>query len=176
MARLPRRIVTTNAPSGRSRIETCDVPIRKGIVTELWFTCRSGLAPENTEDVSRRPVQLEPPEGGTVVRLFHVAPEQRMQGLSDDQLEEMYAAHFKEMGASQSRSDTTRHPGMHRTGTIDYVVLLSGSITLLLDDDQIDLEPFDIVVQRGTNHAWINHGDASALLMAVLVDNTEATQ
>jgi hypothetical protein len=40
-----------------------------------------------------------------------------------------------------------------------------------LDDDEIDLKPFDVVVQRGTNHAWVNRGNIPALLMAVLIDD-----
>lgn len=42
---------------------------------------------------------------------------------------------------------------MHKTRTIDYVVLLSGEVTLLLDKGEVDLKPFDVVVQRGTSHA-----------------------
>ena len=60
---------------------------------------------------------------------------------------------------------------MHRSNTTDYIILLSGSITLVLDTDERDLKPFDVVIQRGTNHAWINRGSEDALLMAVLVDD-----
>jgi quercetin dioxygenase-like cupin family protein len=46
---------------------------------------------------------------------------------------------------------------------------LAGSVSLLLDEgDPIALSPFDVVVQRATNHAWINTGDSEALLVAVL--------
>jgi uncharacterized cupin superfamily protein len=59
---------------------------------------------------------------------------------------------------------------MHKSKTTDYIILLSGQITLMLDDGEVDLKPLDCVVQRGTNHAWINRGEEDALLMAVLVD------
>ena len=59
---------------------------------------------------------------------------------------------------------------MHKTKTIDYIIVLSGHVTLLLDDDERDLRPFDVVVQRGTNHAWINKGTEPALLCAILID------
>jgi quercetin dioxygenase-like cupin family protein len=62
---------------------------------------------------------------------------------------------------------------MHRTNTLDYVVLLSGCVTLLLDDGAVELEPFDVVIQRGTNHAWVNYGSTDALLAAVLLDAGE---
>jgi Uncharacterized conserved protein, contains double-stranded beta-helix domain len=75
------------------------------------------------------------------------------------------------MGASHERVDTTRHPAMHKTKTIDYIILLDGDVTLLLDEDEVRLKPFNVVVQRGTNHAWVNNGDKPALLIAVLIDS-----
>ena len=62
---------------------------------------------------------------------------------------------------------------MHKTRTVDYVILLSGEVTLLLDRGEVDLKPFDVVVQRGTNHAWVNKGKEPALIAAVLVDARE---
>jgi quercetin dioxygenase-like cupin family protein len=50
------------------------------------------------------------------------------------------------------------------------VVLLSGEVTLMLEKGEVDLKPFDVVVQRGTNHAWINKGKEPALIAAVLID------
>ncbi len=73
-------------------------------------------------------------------------------------------------GAAAVRPDTSRHPSMHRTRTVDYVVLLRGEITMLLDEGEVRLKPFDAVVQHGTNHAWVNHGAETALLAGVLVD------
>ena len=67
--------------------------------------------------------------------------------------------------------DTRKHPAMHKTETIDYIILLKGDVTLILDNDEVNLKPFDVVVQRGTNHAWVNNGDEPALLTAVLIDS-----
>jgi quercetin dioxygenase-like cupin family protein len=60
---------------------------------------------------------------------------------------------------------------MHKTNTIDYIILLKGDVTLLLDEDEVNLKPHDVVVQRGTNHAWVNNGTEPALLIAVLIDS-----
>jgi quercetin dioxygenase-like cupin family protein len=60
---------------------------------------------------------------------------------------------------------------MHQTKTIDYIILLEGDVTLLLDEDEVQLKPFNVVVQRGTNHAWVNNGTEPALLIAVLIDS-----
>jgi mannose-6-phosphate isomerase-like protein (cupin superfamily) len=61
---------------------------------------------------------------------------------------------------------------MHRTDTIDYVVCLSGEIDMDLDDSTVRLKPGDVMVQRGTNHCWINRGTVPARIAVVLVDGT----
>ena len=60
---------------------------------------------------------------------------------------------------------------MHKSDTIDYIILLKGDVTLILDQEEVDIKPFDVVVQRGTNHAWVNNGNDPALLIAVLIDS-----
>ena len=51
---------------------------------------------------------------------------------------------------------------MHRTQTLDYVVVIEGELVLLLDDSEVTLKPGDVVVQRGTDHAWENRSDQVA--------------
>jgi quercetin dioxygenase-like cupin family protein len=60
--------------------------------------------------------------------------------------------------------------GMHRTETIDYVIVVSGAIDMEMDDSTVSLSAGDVMVQRGTNHAWINRGSETARLAFVLVD------
>jgi mannose-6-phosphate isomerase-like protein (cupin superfamily) len=55
-----------------------------------------------------------------------------------------------------------RRTVMHRTRTLDYVVVIEGELTLILDDSEVTLKPGDVVVQRGTDHAWENRADAIA--------------
>jgi quercetin dioxygenase-like cupin family protein len=59
---------------------------------------------------------------------------------------------------------------MHRTETVDYGIVLEGELYLVLDDSEVRLEPGDVVVQRGTNHAWDNRSDRVARVAFVLVD------
>jgi quercetin dioxygenase-like cupin family protein len=59
---------------------------------------------------------------------------------------------------------------MHRTETIDYIAVLSGEIDMDMDDGSVTLRAGDIMVQRGTNHAWANRSDARARLAIVLLD------
>jgi uncharacterized cupin superfamily protein len=51
---------------------------------------------------------------------------------------------------------------MHRTRTLDYVVMIEGELVLILDDSEVILKPGDVVVQRGTDHAWENRSDTIA--------------
>jgi quercetin dioxygenase-like cupin family protein len=59
---------------------------------------------------------------------------------------------------------------MHRTETIDYIVMLSGEIDMDMDDSTVKLRPGDVMVQRGTNHAWVNRGKEPARMAIVLLD------
>ena len=62
------------------------------------------------------------------------------------------------------------HPHMHRTDTIDYVVVLEGEIDMDMDDSTVTLKQGDVMVQRGTNHAWANRSGARARVAFVLID------
>jgi len=59
---------------------------------------------------------------------------------------------------------------MHRTETIDYVIVLAGEIDMETDDSTITLKAGDVLVQRGTNHAWINRGAKPARVAFILID------
>ena len=59
---------------------------------------------------------------------------------------------------------------MHRTETIDYAIVLSGEVEMEMDDSTIKLKAGDVLVQRGTNHAWINRGTKPARVAFVLID------
>ena len=137
-------------------------------LAEVWNSEPGPLDGADVEDRAAGPVVVEPPAGGSTFRFFAIAPEDPT--LSREEQEERAAAGFAAMGAAHTRRDTTRHPRMHETRTIDYIILLKGRVKLLLEDDERDLEPFDVIVQRGTNHAFINTGDEPALLAAVMVD------
>lgn len=93
-------------------------------------------------------------------------------------------ADFEDMGAriigTQPPPSGTRFaviefpPGaptaMHRTESIDYVICLSGEIDMDMDDSTVTVRAGDVMVQRGTNHAWVNRSSAPARLAFVLID------
>jgi hypothetical protein len=164
-----RCIVTGRNEQGKSIVaEDSQVEIGPLGIIDFW---KSSSVPASLAEESGAlagPVRLEPPPGGVLFRFFLIPPER--PNVPSEEAERAAAAAFAAAGGSHCRVDTARHPMMHTTATIDYVVLLSGEVTLLLDEDEIALRPFDVVVQRGTNHYWINRRSEPALLMGVLLD------
>jgi uncharacterized cupin superfamily protein len=59
---------------------------------------------------------------------------------------------------------------MHRTSTVDYVVVIKGEIVLVLDDSEVTLRQGDVVVQRGTDHAWENRSSTPARMAFFHID------
>jgi len=166
-----RRIVTGCDSEGRSVVVVDGPPadsVPGGYLQAIWTADGGPIDRTDGTDRGAGPIVLAPPAGGSKVCWFVVPP--RDPAISDGELRRRLAERFAAIGAADAQPDTSRHPAMHQTGTIDYVVLLSGRLTLLLDDDERELEPFDVVVQRGTNHAWINKGTEPALAVAVLID------
>jgi hypothetical protein len=145
-------------------------------MTEMWVTDAGSHNHTDRIDHAMKSRSLEPPAGGTAFRFFRLLPMSAFEGMTEEQREQRIAQIFASINATHTRRDVSKNPGMHRTRTTDYIVLLSGKVRLVLDKEERDLEPFDVVVQRGTNHAWVNMGSEEALLMAVLVDDGSATE
>jgi mannose-6-phosphate isomerase-like protein (cupin superfamily) len=166
-----RRVVTTNDADGRSKV-LIDAPAGKtiGVLTELWVTDGTPASNVGAVDNAETSDQLEPPRHGTLFRYFQIAPESLTSHLPLEERYRLAREWFAEMRGAHLQPDTRRHPAMHKSTTTDYIILLKGQITLVLDTEEVDLKPLDVVVQRGTNHAWVNRGSEDALLMAVLID------
>ena len=169
-----RRIITGHNQHGKSIITLDGPPARSigedvGGLFEIWNTDGSDIISTDEIDRADEDILLSPPSGGTKFRYFQINP--LPEGVPDAMMQEIAADAFEKIGAAHHRVDTKKHPAMHKTETIDYIILLQGDVTLILDEEEIDLKPFDVVVQRGTNHAWVNNGDEPALLIAVLIDS-----
>jgi quercetin dioxygenase-like cupin family protein len=74
------------------------------------------------------------------------------------------------MFADAAHRPDQRHPGMHVTPTVDYAIVLHGEIYAVMDEDETLMKAGDILIQRGTNHAWANRSDAIARIAFILVD------
>lgn len=62
--------------------------------------------------------------------------------------------------------------GLHRTDTVDYVICMEGELDMELDDTRVTMKAGDIMIQRGTYHAWVNRSKAPVRIACVLVDGT----
>lgn len=160
-----RRIVTGHDTDGKS------IVVIDGPATEFgayWLTGGAPADNRSPQDAAQLVNTLEPPPSGSIFRYAVIAPEDPK--VSREEREAATAKMFAQIHAEHCRPDTTRDPGMHKTKTVDYVILLSGEVTLMLERGEVKLKPFDVVVQRGTNHAWINKGKEPAIIAAVLID------
>ena len=169
-----RRIITGHNSDGKSVVMHEGPPARSigedvGGLFELWNTDGNEVISSDVIDRADDEIILSPPSGGTKFRYFQINP--LPEGVPEDMLQEIAADAFEKVGAAHHRVDTTKHPAMHKTETVDYIILLQGDVTLILDEEEVDIKPFDVVVQRGTNHAWVNNGTEPVLLIAVLIDS-----
>ncbi|MGH8035279.1 MAG: cupin domain-containing protein, partial [Lysobacterales bacterium] len=64
---------------------------------------------------------------------------------------------------------------MHRTETVDYGIVLEGELVLIVDEGETTVRAGDIVVQRGTNHAWANRSDRPCRIAFILIDGVFAS-
>lgn len=162
MARSFRRLVTGVGADGQSSLLE-DTEIQEGELGNfnLWAT-----SPKGGESAANIP--FFPPAGGAVFRVVRLPPLD--PAMTPEALAALQAEFFAGLGPSNCRRDVSRHPLMHITPTTDYIVLLEGEVSLLLDvGDPIPLRPFDAVVQRATNHAWLVTGKEPAIFLAVMI-------
>ncbi|MDR6376126.1 cupin domain-containing protein [Paraburkholderia caledonica] len=111
------------------------------------------------------PFSLKPPGGGAIFRYLEIPPESIRKYDHIDN-------YFDKMGASDdlAKGAKRRHPAMHKTKTIDVLVVLEGEIWLILDKEEVLCRQGDFIVQHATNHAWSNRTDRPCSLALILVD------
>jgi hypothetical protein len=169
-----RRVVTGDDATGKSVVvidggaSSAIGDAALGGLFEIWEDAVSGsLDPRDHEDLGpKRPV-LGPRAGNVQVRWFVVAP--LPEGVPKAQLDEAVRARFLDFDGAHHIIDQARHSAMHETHSIDVICLLQGDASLILEGGETRLKPGQVVVQRGTNHAWQAHG-GPALFLAVLID------
>lgn len=172
-----RRIVTGHDATGRAVIVSDAPPTRifdnlgePGLVFyEVWNTRETPASIDRNDTEPQEPgLSLPPPAGGTRIRVLDIPPER-----DDVDFEKV----FDSIGGGDAHvgKEGARHPNMHRTRSIDYGIVLSGELTLLVDEGETVVRAGDIVVQRGTNHAWSNRSGAVCRVAFILVDGVFAT-
>jgi mannose-6-phosphate isomerase-like protein (cupin superfamily) len=168
-----RRVVTGHDSAGKavvvSDVDAADIQVGGGregaTLYNLWRTDATPAAINGPDETVVEQFTLHPPKGGSIFRVVEFPPEDRELLKTIDG-----KAAFAALGAGDAIVEGARHPFMHRTETIDYAIVLSGSITMLLDDSEVEMKAGDVMVQRGTNHAWSNRGTEPCQVAFVLVD------
>ncbi len=169
-----RRVITGDDAGGQSVVIIDGGPSSAsgepdlGGLFEIWEDSSGApLDPRDHADLgTTRPV-LGPRAGNVQVRWFVVAP--LPEGVPKPQLDAMVRSVFAGFDGDRHITDQSRHPAMHETHSIDVICLLQGDVSLVLEGGETRIKPGQVVIQRGTNHAWVAHG-GPALLLAVLID------
>lgn len=168
-----RRVVTGHNAAGKS-IFVSDGPTphvfsrTKGsaVVHELWETARTPADNRGDADAIARSHRLPPPPNGSVFRVIEYPPDsERLAAIARE-----HALPDDSGRAEATDRNNPRHPGFHKTATVDYAIVLSGEIYAMMDEGEVLLKAGDVLVQRGTNHAWSNRTAAPAVIAFVLID------
>jgi len=165
-----RRVVTGHDASNQSII-VADGPSarifdklgQEGLIfQEIWNTTESpALINRDQQEADEDSLVLAPPSNGVRIRVLDIPPD-----APGENLEEV----FENISASDAHIASDRHPSFHRTETIDFGIILSGEIVLLMDEGETTVRAGEIVVQRGTNHGWANRTDQPCRVAFILID------
>ena len=169
-----RRIVTGDDAEGRSRIvedgPSPAVMLVSGMVgfrnTNVWAT-HGSPTPIDAPDRIVEHQGVLPPRQGTVVRIIDIPPEIVDPAERKRQTDAVFKQMFRDAGHV---ADSPRHTGMHKTDTIDYAILLEGELTAIMDQGETIMRAGDILIQRGTNHAWANRSGKPCRIAFILID------
>jgi Cupin domain len=165
-----RRIVTAVNDAGRSyilsdaRLPTTDVAPGHAIRVGLWTTDSARPSNKGTHDpVPDGVIMRTPPahRGGSVIRITDIPP---------DTAHAYHPDNLRQRGCKTSPDRSARHPGFHATDTVDYAICLEGEVWAVLDDGETLMRPGDVLIQRGTYHAWSNRSDKICRMLFVLLD------
>lgn len=136
-------------------------------LTELWKTSEMPIDIGREADQCGVPIELAPFKNGTTLRFLEFPPDSDWRGRVD-------GAHaFSAMGESGSASfdgKSMRHELMHQTDTVDFIIIIQGEIWAVFEDTETCLKAGDVLIQRGTNHAWSVRTPDPCLMVAVLLD------
>jgi len=173
-----RRVVTGHNERGRSVIifdgETPtlltgpDWPTRG--VTMIWADDRMPASNKGNalaEDHMELGAIPSGPTGASFM-IMHLPPESELDAMTPETQARVTIPVARTFSGA-FELDNSRGYGMHGTDTVDYIVILSGEVSLLVDEGEVTLKAGDTVIQRGVNHGWINRGKEVCLVAAVAI-------
>jgi mannose-6-phosphate isomerase-like protein (cupin superfamily) len=168
-----RRVVTGHDSEGRSTFIADGLapnvkemkPTFPGLaLTDLWETKGAPASNAGDADAADRPVRLEPPKNGSIVRIVEFPPDNTRPQGSDSR------AGFKAIGAGHAQDKHSSDPMMHRTQTVDYIIVLKGEIYAVMETGEKLLKAGDVLIQRGTNHSWSVRTSEPCIVAAILMN------
>jgi len=167
-----RRVLTGHDPEGKSTIiadgfaqNVKQMASMPGLaLTDLWETRGAPASNAGLEDAADRPVRLEPPKNGSILRIVEFPPDSQWRERADAR------EAFASIGAGHAADQRSSDPMMHRTSTVDYIIVLKGEIYAVMEKGATLLRAGDVLVQRGTNHSWSVRGNEPCIVAAVLVN------
>ena len=138
--------------------------------TDIWRT-QATPAPiaHRAAEPTLGPRRQLPGARGSVIRINVMPPDdEQVDNMTPEQAQAVFASLGNQTAATFGRGG--RHPMMHRTETVDYAIVLDGEVTMLLDESEVVLRAGDVLVQNGTNHAWVNRSGKPCTICFVLLD------
>ena len=175
MAKPPaRRVVTGHDANGHATV-LFDGPApnarhRKSGVTStmLWRTDTNPPEFSAGEDWSLGDFPVAPPAGGSIFRIVDFPPEGDMPDIDN-------ATMLAEMGLDpgQNTDRASAHRSLHTTQSVDFAIIMSGEIDMILDTGEVHLKAGDTFVQQATAHGYINRGNEPCRIAFVLIDATK---
>lgn len=166
-----RRVVTGHDREGKSTFlfdgiaqNVKEMESMPGLaLTDLWETAGAPASNAGNDDAGARPVHLEPPKNGTILRIVEFPPDSQWRDNADARKA------FGSIGAAAAKDAHSADPMMHKTSTVDYIIVIKGEIWAIMEKGETLLKPGDILVQRGTNHSWSVRGTEPCIVAAILV-------
>jgi quercetin dioxygenase-like cupin family protein len=168
-----RRIVTGHDAEGKA-VAIFDQPVVSrqrspggNALTMLWVTAENPVDVSGRADRAETKVGVPPPASGSIFRIVDFPPTSEGAAPVD------HHAMLVGMGIDPTSQGYARHDHTHRTRSIDYAIVLEGEIDMLMDDTEIHVKAGDVLIQQGTNHAWVNNGTSPCRIAFILIDAKE---
>jgi mannose-6-phosphate isomerase-like protein (cupin superfamily) len=172
MSKPIRRVVAGVDAKGRSAVifdssaHQVDVPGVPGMsATFVWMTHDAPADNRGASDAASGALVFPPKPKGSCFFVFEYPPLSRFTDPAA-RLRALRGGHSEADGEGSRRT----HAGMHKTATVDYIVMISGEITVILEEGAVVLRPGDVFVDRGVYHAWENRGDVPAVFASIAID------
>jgi mannose-6-phosphate isomerase-like protein (cupin superfamily) len=135
-------------------------------VANLWVTSEFPVELTGRADRAQTQVGVPPPPNGTIFRIVDFPPTAAGSAPPHVDHEKVLLA----MGIDPATQGYARHRNTHRTKSVDYAIVLDGEIDMLMDDSEIQVKAGDVLIQQGTNHAWVNNSGKICRIAFVLID------